>query len=74
LDLSNESIAGLVKGDVKQQYVALDDVGAAAALALEVFLCVPMCSQPHFLKSYFLSHRSFKKNKPLFFEEKDEHT
>jgi len=40
LDLSNESIAGLVKGDVKQQYVALDDVGAAAALALEVFLCV----------------------------------
>ena len=42
--LSNESISGLVKGDVTQQWIALDDVGAAAALALEVFLCVPMCS------------------------------
>ena len=32
---SNKSISGLTKGDVKQQWVALDDVGACAALALQ---------------------------------------
>ena len=32
---SNKSISGLVKGDVKQQWVALEDVGACAALALQ---------------------------------------
>ena len=32
---SNVSISGLVKGHVKQQWVCLDDVGAAAALVLQ---------------------------------------
>jgi len=32
---SNKSISGLTKGSVKQQWVALDDVGACAALALQ---------------------------------------
>jgi uncharacterized protein YbjT (DUF2867 family) len=33
---SNVSISGLVKGQIKQQWVALDDLGACAALALQV--------------------------------------